>query len=83
MKKKNNLYCHINITKLSFITVKITLKSFQEVFTRLLQRYLYSQKPRHTACALLSSVLSSVSYIREMADIKKSRAINQNVKVPS
>merc|ERR1719270_1932811 len=55
----------------------------QEVFTRLLQRYLYSQKPRHTACALLSSVLSSVSYIREMADIKKSRAINQNVKVPS
>ena len=55
----------------------------QEIFTRLLQRYLYSQKPRHVACAVFSTVLSAVSFIREMADIKKSRAINQNVKVPS
>jgi len=55
----------------------------QEIFTRLLQRYLYSQKPRHLACAIFSTVLSAVSFIREMADIKKSRAINQNVKVPS
>merc|ERR1719350_1330766 len=55
----------------------------QEIFTRLLQRYLYSQKPRHLACAVFSTVLSAVSFIREMADIKKSRAINQNVKVPS
>ena len=65
------------------VCVEATTVPFQEIFTRLLQRYLYSQKPRHLACAMLSTVLSAVSYIREMADIKKSRAINQNVKVPS
>ena len=65
------------------VGVDTDLTLLQEIFTRLLQRYLYSQKPRHLACAIFSTVLSAVSFIREMADIKKSRAINQNVKVPS
>ena len=68
---------------MDIVRFKQLMTLLQEVFTRLLQRYLYSQKPRHLACAVFSTVLSAVSFIREMADIKKSRAINQNVKVPS
>jgi len=70
-------------TDFCLLSDRSNVERTQETFTRLLQRYLYSQKPRHVACAIFSTVLSSVSFIREMADIKKSRAINQNVKVPS
>jgi len=60
-----------------------TVEKTQEIFVRILQRYIYSQKPRHSACLIMSTILGAVSYIREMADIKKTRAINHNVKVPA
>jgi len=53
----------------------------QEVYIRMLQRYIYSKMPRKVACSMLAKTLGAVTCLREMADIKKSRAINQNVKV--
>jgi len=59
---------------------KYAVEQNQDHFIRMLHRYLYSRKPRHVACNIMASTLSSLTYIREMADIKKSRAINQNVR---
>lgn len=54
----------------------------QDVYIRMLERYIYSKTPRRIACGVLAKTLSAVTCLREMADIKKSRAINVNVKVP-
>jgi len=54
----------------------------QDVYIRMLERYIYSKVPRRVACGILAKTLSAVTCLREMADIKKSRAINVNVKVP-
>jgi len=54
----------------------------QDVYIRMLERYIYSKTPRRVACGILAKTLSAVTCLREMADIKKSRAINVNVKVP-
>jgi len=53
----------------------------QGTFLNMLHRYLYSKTPRHKACQEMASVLSSLTCLREMADIKKSRAINPTVKI--
>jgi len=53
----------------------------QERYIRMLQRYIYSKAPRRIACTILANTLYGVTWVREMADIKKSRAININVKV--
>eukprot|EP00092_Neocalanus_flemingeri_P027056 GFUD01029342.1.p1 GENE.GFUD01029342.1~~GFUD01029342.1.p1 ORF type:complete len:735 (-),score=169.50 GFUD01029342.1:1651-3855(-) len=53
----------------------------QEQFIRMLERYVYSKTSRQDACNTLANSLNAVTCIREMADIKKSRAINQAVKI--
>lgn len=53
----------------------------QETFTRILQRWIYSRVDRRTAISVLAKTLGAVTCIREMADIKKSRVISQNVKL--
>jgi len=53
----------------------------QEQFIRMLERYVYSRTGRKEACNTLANLLNAVTCIREMADIKKSRAINQAVKI--
>ena len=47
----------------------------------MLERYVYSKTGRKDACNTLANSLNAVTCIREMADIKKSRAINQEVKI--
>ena len=47
----------------------------------MLERYVYSKMVRKEACNALANILNAVTCIREMADIKKSRAINQAVKL--
>jgi len=54
----------------------------QERFLRMLQRYIYSKIPRKIARVKLAQTLEMVTCLREMADIKKMRKINVNVKVP-
>jgi len=54
----------------------------QDVFIRMLQRYIYSQCARSIARVRLANTLEMVTCLREMADIKKMRKINVNVKVP-
>ena len=56
--------------------------SFQDRFIWMLQRYIYSQFPRKLARLKLANTLDMVTCLREMADIKKMRKINVNVKVP-
>jgi hypothetical protein len=58
-----------------------TVDHTQETFTRMLQRYIYSRHPRAVARTFMSKILGSISCIREMADIKKSRSINVNVRM--
>jgi len=53
----------------------------QDVYIRMLERYIYSKTPRKIACGVLAKTLNAITCLREMADIKKSRAININVKV--
>ena len=53
----------------------------QDRYLRMLQRYIYSREPRRVACTNFANVLGAMTFLREMADIKKSRAINVNVKV--
>jgi len=57
------------------------VENIQEQYTRMLQRYLYSKHPRSAAPLLLAEALCSITRIREMAEIKKSRMINSNVKL--
>merc|ERR1719468_1148521 len=54
----------------------------QDRFIWMLQRYIYSQFPRKLARLKLANTLDMVTCLREMADIKKMRKINVNVKVP-
>jgi len=54
----------------------------QDRFLRMLQRYIYSKIPRKIARVKLAQTLEMVTCLREMADIKKMRKINVNVKVP-
>lgn len=53
----------------------------QDIYIRMLERYIYSKMPRNVACSFLAGTLEAVTCLREMADIKKSRAINLNVKI--
>eukprot|EP00090_Calanus_glacialis_P025704 TRINITY_DN4030_c0_g1_i1.p1 TRINITY_DN4030_c0_g1~~TRINITY_DN4030_c0_g1_i1.p1 ORF type:complete len:800 (+),score=137.49 TRINITY_DN4030_c0_g1_i1:357-2756(+) len=53
----------------------------QDVYIRMLERYIYSKTSRKIACSVLARTLNAVTCLREMADIKKSRAINLNVNV--
>lgn len=53
----------------------------QDRFIKMLERYVYSQTSRKDACNTLANSLNAVTCIREMADIKKKRAINQAVKI--
>ena len=46
----------------------------------MLQRYIYSQSPRKIARIRLANTLEMITCLREMADIKKMRKINVNVK---
>lgn len=59
------------------------VEKIQEQYIRILQRYVYSQSDRHEACGKFAAALGSVTCIREMADIKKQRAMNQSVKMPT
>lgn len=54
----------------------------QDDFTRLLQRYIYSSYPRAHAVQYFANSLQVITWIREMADIKKQRAINSSVRLP-
>lgn len=57
------------------------VEKIQDQYTRMLQRYLYSKHPRRTASLFLAEALCSITRIREMAEIKKKRMINSNVKI--
>jgi hypothetical protein len=57
------------------------VENIQDQYTRMLQRYLYSKHPRPTASLILAEALCSITRIREMAEIKKVRTINSNVKL--
>jgi len=57
------------------------VEQLQEQFIRMLVRYVYSKTNRQDACNTLANVLNAVTCIREMADIKKMRAINTAVKI--
>lgn len=61
---------------------KRRVEQTQEFFIRMLQRYIYSQSPRKIARIRLANTLEMITCLREMADIKKMRKINVNVKVP-
>jgi len=61
---------------------KQRVEQTQEFFIRMLQRYIYSQSPRKLARLRLANSLEMITCLREMADIKKMRKINVNVKVP-
>jgi len=52
------------------------VECIQERYIRMLERYIYSQQPRHQACHMFATCLNAVTCIREMADIKKRRAMN-------
>ena len=56
--------------------------TIKDRFLRMLQRYIYSKIPRKIARVKLAQTLEMVTCLREMADIKKMRKINVNVKVP-
>jgi len=57
------------------------VEQLQAQFIRMLERYVYSKTGRKDACNTLANSLNAVTCIREMADIKKLRAINQAVKI--
>merc|ERR1719228_1778629 len=57
------------------------VEMLQEQFIRMLERYVYSKTSRQEACHTLANLLNAVTCIREMADIKKMRAINTAVKI--
>lgn len=65
------------------LTNRKKVEEIQEQYIRILQRYIYSQTDRHEACGKFAAALGSVTCIREMADIKKQRAMNQSVKLPA
>jgi len=50
-------------------------------YIRILERYLYSKLPRPLACFKLANSIEIITFIREMADIKKSRSICPNVRL--
>jgi len=54
------------------------IECIQERYIRMLERYVYSKHPRHLACHTFATCLNAVTCIREMADIKKRRAMNMS-----
>jgi len=77
------LLTYIILFSVDFCTLQDSrrIEQLQEQFIRMLERYVYSKTNRKDACHMLASTLNAVTCIREMADIKKSRAINQAVKI--
>jgi len=61
---------------------KRRVEQIQERFIRMLQRYIYSQVPRHSARVKLGNTIGMITNLREMADIKKQRKLNCSVKMP-
>jgi len=59
------------------------VEQIQENYIKILQRYIYSHSNRNEACAKMAAALGSVTCLREMADIKKQRAMNQSMKLPT
>jgi hypothetical protein len=68
-------------TDMTMIGERRRVENIQDQYTRMLQRYLYSKHPRKTASLILADALGSITRIREMADIKKTRMINTNVRL--
>jgi len=77
------LLTYIILFSVDFCTLQDSrhVEQLQEQFIRMLERYVYSKTSRKEACNSLANVLNAVTCIREMADIKKSRAINTAVKI--
>eukprot|EP00092_Neocalanus_flemingeri_P008900 GFUD01009575.1.p1 GENE.GFUD01009575.1~~GFUD01009575.1.p1 ORF type:complete len:698 (-),score=129.39 GFUD01009575.1:544-2637(-) len=50
----------------------------QHFYLRMLERFIYSGSGHYRACCRMAQTLHAVTCVREMADIKKSRAINYN-----
>eukprot|EP00092_Neocalanus_flemingeri_P002803 GFUD01003000.1.p1 GENE.GFUD01003000.1~~GFUD01003000.1.p1 ORF type:complete len:647 (-),score=129.18 GFUD01003000.1:608-2548(-) len=50
----------------------------QHFYLRMLERFIYSGSGHYRACSRMAQTLHAVTCVREMADIKKSRAINYN-----
>merc|ERR1719228_945534 len=77
------LLTYIILFSVDFCTLQDSrrIEQLQEQFIRMLERYVYSKTNRKDACHTLANTLNAVTCIREMADIKKSRAINQAVKI--
>eukprot|EP00092_Neocalanus_flemingeri_P101421 GFUD01129676.1.p1 GENE.GFUD01129676.1~~GFUD01129676.1.p1 ORF type:complete len:647 (+),score=133.36 GFUD01129676.1:108-2048(+) len=50
----------------------------QHFYLRMLERFIYSGSGHYRACCRMAQTLQAVTCVREMADIKKSRAINYN-----
>jgi len=77
------LLTYIILFSVDFCTLQDSrrVEQLQEQFIRMLERYVYSKTGRKDACNTLANVLNAVTCIREMADIKKSRAINHAVKI--
>eukprot|EP00092_Neocalanus_flemingeri_P101423 GFUD01129678.1.p1 GENE.GFUD01129678.1~~GFUD01129678.1.p1 ORF type:complete len:647 (+),score=134.35 GFUD01129678.1:123-2063(+) len=50
----------------------------QHFYLRMLERFIYSGSSHYRACSRMAQTLQAVTCVREMADIKKSRAINYN-----
>ena len=72
--------------KIKIFWTKISLIHFvfndffpsQYNYLKLMEVYVYANHPRVEARACLASVLGVLSCVREMADIKKARSINQS-----
>jgi len=77
------LITYIILFSVDFCTLmdRRRVEQTQDQYIRMLERYIYSKSPRKVACAILANTLNAITCLREMADIKKSRAINVNVKV--
>ena len=59
------------------------LLNIQNHYLRILERFVYSASTRKQACTKMARMLNAVTCVREMADIKKSRAINHSATAQS
>jgi len=55
-----------------------TVERTQHHYLRILERLIYSASSRYRACSRMAQTLNAVTCVREMADIKKNRAINHS-----
>jgi len=57
------------------------IQKAQDIYIRMLQRYISSQYPSKVACVKFARCMEVVTSLREMADIKKIRTVSINVRI--